>query len=93
MLGSGPMGVVAMVCALVGAVGVALPGFGKLCAVGLGIFALAAGLRAFRRIEARPAARLLGAAGAALGLAALALGGVRVALTLVAVEHVARLAP
>jgi hypothetical protein len=87
------MAAVAMLCALVGAACVALPGAGKLCAVGLGIFAVAAGLRAFRRIEARPAARLLGAAGAAVGLAALALGGAKVALTLVAVEHVARLAP
>lgn len=87
------MGAVALVCALVGAACVALPGLGKLFAVGLGIFALAAGLRAFRRIEARPAARLLGAAGAAMGLTALVLGGAKVALTLVAVEHVARLAP
>ena len=87
------MGVLALCCALVGAAAVALPGAGKLVAVGLGIFALAAGLRAFRRTDARPVARLLGATGAAVGLAALALGGAKVALTLVAVEHVARLAP
>jgi hypothetical protein len=87
------MGVVALVCALAGAAAVAIPGLGKLLAIGLGIVAFATGLRAFRRMEARPAARLLGATAAAVGLAALALGGAKVALTLVAVEHVARLAP
>lgn len=84
---------VALTLALASAGALAVPGPGKLVAIGLGIFAAAMGLRAFRRRDARPAARLLGGASAALGIVALVLGGAKVAVTLLALQHVARLAP
>lgn len=87
------MGAVALALALAALPTLALPGLGKFAALALSIFAVAAGLETFRRTGERAAARLLGAAGAAVGLAALVLAGTKVALTLVAVEHVARLSP
>lgn len=78
----------ALFCAILGVVCVALTGPGKLIAVGLGIFALLIGMFAYRS-ERRPAARFRGAAAVALGLLALILGGLKVGLTLVAIERLA----
>ncbi len=87
------MGAFAVLCG-VGALGAVLvPGLGKFIAVGLGLLAAGAGIVAFRETGRRAGARLVGAAAAAIGAFALALGGAKIALTLVAVAHVARLAP
>ena len=87
------MGPLALLLALAALAAVAIPGTGKLVALGLAIFATAAGLQAFRRTGGRPTARLLGAGGAAVAIAALVVAGAKVALTLIAVEHIAGLAP
>jgi hypothetical protein len=84
------MGAFALLCAVAAAAAVAIPGVGKFVAVGLGLYAALTGLLAHRR-EARAGARLFGAAGAAVGLVAFVLGGAKVGLTLVALEHLARL--
>jgi hypothetical protein len=83
------MGLLALVCAVAAAAAVAVPGVGKFIAVGLGLFAALTGAAAYRS-HPRAGARLFGAAGVAVGLVALVLGGAKVGLTLVAVEHLAR---
>jgi hypothetical protein len=87
------MGAVAFALAVAALPTLAVPGLGKLAALALSIFATAAGFTAFRKTGERPAARLLGAAGAAVGLVALLLAGAKVVLTLLALDHVARLSP
>jgi hypothetical protein len=77
----------ALACAICGVAAVAVAGIGKLVAVGLGLFAAFAGLAAYRRGGARPAARLAGAAGVAVGILAVAAGGAKVGLTLVALDR------
>lgn len=81
------MGLSALVLAAAGFAAVAVPGVGKLAAIGLGLVALVVGALAYRRREARPGARLAGAAGVAVGSAALVLGATKVTLTLIAIER------
>src|SRR5262249_13670166 len=86
----GGMGLLALACAVAGSAAVALAGAGRYLAMGLGLYAVATGFAAYRR-TGRAGARLLGAAGVAVGLVALVLGGAKVGLTLIAVDHVAHL--
>ena len=81
------MGYLSLVCALAGALVVAVDGMGKYLAVGLGLFAIAAGIAGYRRLQARPRRRLAGAAGVTLGTVAVLLGGAKVTLTLLALER------
>jgi hypothetical protein len=81
------VGSLALLLALAGVAALAAGAAGKLVAVGFGVLAVACGLLAFRRRGAPPGGRLVGAAGAALGLAALLLGGAKVALTLLALAR------
>ena len=83
------MGGLALLVAVAGAASVALPGVGKYLAIGLGILAVALGGLAYVRRDVRAGVRLAGAAGAAVGGVALLLGGVKVALTLLAIERLA----
>ena len=85
------MGALALFLASGGLAALALPGDGKLIAVGLGLLALAGGLVAWRRPGARPRGRLYGAAAMTLGSAALLLGAAKVALTLIALDRLASL--
>jgi hypothetical protein len=77
------MGRLSLVVALAAACAVAIPSHGKYLAIGLGMMALAIGAVAWR---ARRSA-LAGAGGMAVGLAAVAVGGTKVALTLAAIDH------
>lgn len=85
------MGYLSLVCAAVGVAAVAIAGAGKYLAVGLGLFAIGAGMVGYRRAGGRPSTRLAGAGGIALGLVALALGGTKIGLTLMALERLRRL--
>ena len=85
------MGPFALTCALGAAGALALPGIGKLVAVGLGLFATVAGALAFRRRQGGARGRLLGACAVTVGLAALALGGLEVGLTLATLQRLADL--
>ncbi len=85
------MGRVAFLCAACALASLVLPGAGKLLAVGLGIFAIAAGVLAWRRPGTRARGRLLGAGAVTVGTVALMLGGLELALTLVAIERLAGL--
>jgi hypothetical protein len=76
----------ALVTALAAAGALPFPIWGKYAAIGLGVLAIASGLAGFRRGKTGPA-RLWAAAAAALGAVALVLGGVKVALTLLALGH------
>jgi hypothetical protein len=68
-----------------------VPGAGKYAAIGLGLFAVAAGVVAWRRRSHAPRLRLAGAAAVAIGALAVALGGTQVALTWVALDRLAGL--
>lgn len=83
------VGYLSLACAILGLAAVAVAGWGKLAALGLGLFAFAAGVAGFRRGGAR--ARLSAASGMALGLVALLLGAAKVALTLHAIGELERL--
>jgi hypothetical protein len=83
------MGYLALACAAAGLLGVVLPGAGKYLAIGLGTFAIGAGVVGYRRGTAQ--ARLSSAAGVALGVVALALGATKVGLTIMALERLERL--
>ena len=76
----------ALVAAVLAAAALPFPIWGKYVAIGLGIVAFAAGLAGFRRGRTGPA-RLWGAAAAALGVVVVLLGGVKVGLTLAALDH------
>jgi hypothetical protein len=80
------MGWLALVIAAIGGVCVALPGPGMFVAMGLGLFAIAAGAVGYRRLAAPGPARLAGAAAITVGSIALVLSAARYALTLAAVR-------
>ena len=85
------MGWVSLACAGLAALAVALPGAGLYAAMGLGLFAVATGLGAWRR--GGPAGgRLAGAGATALGGIALALATVRYGLVLAALSALSELA-
>ena len=85
------MGYLAIASAAAAMLAVYIPGFGKYVAIGLGIFAIGAGLVGYRR--GRPRARLSGAGGIALGLTAFLLGVTKVGLTLMAMNRLENLFP
>jgi hypothetical protein len=64
-----------------------VPGAGKYLAIGLGIFAVGSGILGWRRAAGRSGPRLAGAAGIALGLVALLLGGAKIGLTILALDR------
>ncbi len=82
----------ALAAALLGVVAAALPAPGLYAAIGLGIGAVGLGWLTLRKRELSGAARLGGAAAMTLGGAVMALGAARVAIVLVALAHVERLA-
>jgi hypothetical protein len=84
------VGLSALVAALAGVAAVAMTGTGKFLAIGLGLYAACAGVLQYRREDAAARARLLGAAGVAIGLIALLLGGAKVGLTVVALDRMAQ---
>lgn len=80
-----------MVLALAALVACAVPSPGLYLAIGMGIAAIGTGWCGFRD-RARPgASRLAGAAAVMLGGTAMLLGAVRVAIALVAIDHVERM--
>ena len=81
------MGVVALVCSLAGLAALVIAGIGKYLAIGLGIFAVGAGIVGYRQSQRAASRRLAGAAGIALGTVALALGGLQVGLTIAVLER------
>ncbi len=85
------MGWLSLMSAALAAVCVALPGGGMYAALGLGMFATAAGLGAFRH-DRVPRARLAGAAAATLGGLALLLATVRYGLALAALSALTHMA-
>ena len=85
------MGYLALATAVAGVLAVLLAGTGKYLAIGLGIFAIGAGIVGYRRDRAKAKARLSGAGGIALGLVAFFLGATKVGLTLMALERLERL--
>ncbi len=81
------MGWFALGVAVVAAVSVAMPGAGMYLAMGLGIFAIGAGIVGYRRVGAPGWARLAGSGAIALGAVALVLGAAKFGLTSAALEH------
>jgi hypothetical protein len=79
------VGWTSLACAVLAAACVALPGAGRYLAMGLGLFALAAGLGAYRSGGA-PRGRLAGAGAATLGGLALALATLRYGIALAALS-------
>jgi hypothetical protein len=82
---------VALAIAVAGAVAAALPSPGLYLAIGLGIAAIGLGWLTWRSRGLPGVARLGGVAAMALGGVVLALGVVRVAIVLAAISHVERL--
>jgi hypothetical protein len=82
---------VALVFALAGLAAAAVPAPGLYLAIGLGIAAIGLGWLGWRRRDVPGPARIGAAAAMTLGGAAFALGALRVAMVLVAIEHVQRM--
>ncbi len=85
------MGWVALLTAIAALVAALLPSPGMFVAMGLGIAAFGLGWVGYRRREQPGAPRLAGAAGIAVAVLALGLGGLRYGLTLAAVDRIERL--
>jgi hypothetical protein len=83
---------VALACSVLALATLAAAGWGMFAAVGLGLFAAGLGLAAYRQRSAPPVARLAGASATALGVVALLIGSAKVALSIAAVQALARLA-
>ena len=83
------MGPFSLASAVVALAVIALPGVGKYLAMGVGILAIGAGVIGWRRGTSR--ARLMGAAGVALGVVAVLLGATKLGLTLVALDRLSRI--
>ena len=84
------MGGLSIAVAVLGIAALWFAGFGKLVALGFGLFAIGLGVTAWRTRTAAPAARLRGAFGIALGIVAVVLGGLKIALTWVALGKLER---
>ncbi len=85
------MGWLSLMSAALAAVCVALPGAGLYAAMGLGLFATATGLGAFRH-DRGARARLAGAGAATIGALAVLLASLRYGLALAALSALTRLA-
>ena len=85
------MAFVSLLCGVLATASVALPESGKYLALGLGLFATAAGWLTYRRSGTRARPRLLAAAAMTLGLVAVLLGGAKIALTLAALGRLEQL--
>jgi hypothetical protein len=81
------VGLVALTFSVAALGALAVAGIGKYLAIGLGIFAVGAGIVGYRQSQRAASRRLAGAAGIALGTVALALGGLQVALTIAVLER------
>jgi hypothetical protein len=82
------VGFLPIVCAALGIAASAIPGVGKLVAIGLGILAIGLGILAYRRVG-KAGTRLWGAGGIGLGIVAVLLGAIKVGLTLVVLNRLA----
>lgn len=82
---------VALTFACAALVAAGLPAPGLYLALGLGIAAIGSGWLAYSRRGSPGARRLAGAAAITVGALAFALGGVRVAMTLVAIDRIDRM--
>lgn len=85
------MGWIALSTAAAGLLCAVLPNPGMFLAMGLGIFAVAAGWLGYRRRTSSSRARLAGAGAVTLGLLSLALGVTRYGLTLAALRRIENL--
>lgn len=86
------MSALALAAGILSALAIALPMPGPYLGVGLGLFAVASGLLAFRRSRGqRAAVRLTAATAVALGLVGGVLGGARVAMVLAALARLEQL--
>jgi hypothetical protein len=81
----------ALALALAAVVAAALPAPGLYVALGLGILAIGAGWAGYRRLGDPGFRRLAGAAAITVGAIGVALGALRVALVLVAIDHLDQL--
>ena len=82
---------VALVCAVVAIVATMLPGPGMYLGLGAGIAALGWGWAGWADRSARGGIRLTSAAAAALGTIALLLSGLRIGLTIAAIDRIERM--
>jgi hypothetical protein len=82
---------VALVLACAGLVAAGLPSPGLYLALGLGIAASGCGWLAYSQRTAPGGRRLAGAAAMTVGALGFALGGVRVVMTLVAIDRIERM--
>jgi len=82
------MGWIALATAAIGVVCAVLPSPGMFFAMGLGIFAIAAGFLGYRRRGSPGSSRLAGAGGITLGMLALTLSVTKYGLTLAALRHI-----
>jgi hypothetical protein len=85
------MALLSLLCGALASAAVAVPGSGKYLALGLGIFAAAAGALAYRQAVGKARPRLTAAAAITLGLVAVLLGGAKIALTLAATARLEQL--
>jgi hypothetical protein len=82
---------VALACAVIAIVAALLPAPGMYVGLGAGIAALGWGWASWADRQAQGSTRLIGAAAAALGTIALLLAGLRVGLTIAAIDRLERL--
>lgn len=85
------MGWFALAVAVGAAACVAVPSIGMYFAMGLGLFAIGAGIVGYRRRRSPGSARLAGSGAIALGAVAFALGATKYGLTLAAIDHLGSL--
>jgi hypothetical protein len=85
------VGYLALLLAALGVGAIAVSGVGKYVAIGLGILAIGVGIVGYRRAAGPAGRRLAGAAGVALGIVAVGLGGAQVGLTLVVLDRLQHL--
>ena len=83
----------ALALAVAGIVAVTLRVPGPFVALGFAIAAIGTGIVGYRRRSAPGGLRLVAAAAITVGTIALVLGGVRVGLTLAAIDHIAAMLP
>lgn len=83
----------ALVLAVAGVVAVTLRAPGPFIAIGLAVAAIGTGIVGYQRRGAPGGLRLLAAGAVTVGAIALVLGGLRVGLTIAAIDHIAAMLP
>lgn len=83
----------ALVLAVAGVVAVTLRAPGPFIAIGLAVAATGTGIVGYQRRAAPGGLRLLAAGAITVGAIALVLGGLRVGLTIAAIDHIAAMLP